>query len=157
MPEWTVWDELVKWETDIRGQVKGFQCDKCKTALCCRQLVRAAPWEGAEIANFLRKRGRIDPFLRSEFGEAQLASDLQSWWGKQRPCVFLRGHRCSIYEVRPVACREILAVKCFGGSTMKAVDTMELHRALEEGRQILWEDWGWKPLPLAVLNSLNGG
>ena len=154
---WTVWDEVAKWEHDIRTQIKGFECDSCKKPRCCYQLVLTAPWEAEEIATFLKGKGRVDPALRAELtrvGQAQLVAGRQAWWARHKACIFLQGRRCSIYDVRPMSCRVVLAVKCLDGSLMKAVSTEELYHHLESSSGQLVEEWGLEPLPMAVNKAL---
>lgn len=154
MPAWTPYRELGHWEADIRRQIKEFQCDSCTSGLCCRQLVMVTAWEGEQIAEQLVRERLVTPRVRSELrrlANLQVNSSIQSWWQQQKPCYFLdENNRCTVYEVRPVACRKVLAVRCYGGSTMHAIDTEELDDILKKNGARA----GLAPLPMQVASAI---
>ncbi len=78
-------------------------------AFCCHNQVRATLPEILSIARFIRK-------TRSEFDRQLLIRDIERHTQRIRgltpqdiprdlPCIFLQEDRCSVYEVRPFACR----------------------------------------------------
>jgi Fe-S-cluster containining protein len=82
--------------------VTAIDCTKC--ANCCRSLSVYLTEEDAHrvIA------GTFIPLeqLLSEVIDCERAASAEEWGVfRQRPCVFLKGERCSIYEHRPESCR----------------------------------------------------
>lgn len=104
---------------------------------CCRQLVVVSPLEAHALAEFVAARpeqserwaeahaswesrmeanpelsARLDGFVESEgyvSGAEGGALELD-YWKAQLPCPFLLDDRCSVYAVRPFACREHHAI-----------------------------------------------
>lgn len=100
---------------------------------CCRQLVVVSPLEAHALAEFVAERpelaeqlhashsawraslvsvpelhARMNRFVESEgyvSGPEGGALEL-AYWEAQQPCPFLQNDRCSVYPVRPFACRE---------------------------------------------------
>jgi len=111
-------------------------------------------WEGEQIAEQLVRERLVTPRVRSELrrlANLQVNSSIQSWWQQQKPCYFLdENNRCTVYEVRPVACRKVLAVRCYGGSTMHAIDTEELDDILKKNGARA----GLAPLPMQVASAI---
>lgn len=100
-------DEYVRERLPTIGQVS---CSSCTHASpgCCSQKVMITFHEALPIARYLRRLGLDTPELRDrllELGNAMEGTDRVQWFDSRRPCVFLVGGRCSIYDVRPVACR----------------------------------------------------
>lgn len=100
---------------------------------CCRQLVVVSPMEAHALSEFVAAhpeqssrwaeaqaawqsrvdanpelRARLDAFVECEgyvSGAEGGALELD-YWKAQLPCPFLQDERCSVYPVRPFACRE---------------------------------------------------
>ncbi|WP_321402303.1 YkgJ family cysteine cluster protein [Maridesulfovibrio sp.] len=78
---------------------------------CCSSHITLSPQEAFRIALHLAADRPEDEFIRlteeclsaaSEFVPGQLKVFAQSYF---QPCPFLKDNRCSIYEVRPILCR----------------------------------------------------
>jgi Fe-S-cluster containining protein len=71
--------------------------------LCCRQNVDISPQEGQVIAEYCEEHDIDIPKDRLEeqltYGVPEIAATNAGW------CIFLKNGECSIYPVRPVACR----------------------------------------------------
>jgi Fe-S-cluster containining protein len=122
-------------EETIRGLPAGGTEITCRAgcSACCRQLVVVSPLEVAAIGEFVRARpdlaaeveGRIEHWRAAVAADSELSALLQtfeaaegyvegeegealelSYWRRQLPCPFLAEDRCTIYPVRPFACRE---------------------------------------------------
>lgn len=114
-------DELVRgWMADIQRKVDDYvaeferirgepiSCHTCTTPGCCKQRVSVGLFEAIPIAVKLRDEGRDTPQLRKRLREDAAIQDAHSqasYFNVGRDCVFLQDGRCSIYEVRPSACR----------------------------------------------------
>lgn len=75
---------------------------------CCRFWVEIGPLEAIEIAHYLRAEGRDTPALRLKLeaaGKLMEAKSHAAFWALGRFCALLVDGRCSVYPVRPVACR----------------------------------------------------
>lgn len=88
----------------------GVSCGDCKANKgCCFMSVSALMFEGLPVARHLKKTGRDTPELRAELhkqGDAMESMSIDDWYDTTTPCVFLdEDQRCSIYAVRPSACR----------------------------------------------------
>lgn len=70
---------------------------------CCRQNVDVSPGEVLVIVDFCKQHGIDIPkgYLQEQlkYGALQVARSSVGW------CTFLKDGECSIYEVRPAACR----------------------------------------------------
>ncbi len=81
---------------------------------CCYQLVIVNTAEAVAIAAYLLDKQRDMPVLKECRKSLLPLSDPGmtrfSYFEQQQPCVFLKDHQCSIYEVRPSACRWYYAV-----------------------------------------------
>jgi Fe-S-cluster containining protein len=98
---------------------------------CCRQLVVVSPLEAAAIGEYVGARPELAAVIDERANawraavDAELSEQLSafeaadgyvesdqgqelelSYWQRQLPCPFLADNRCSIYPVRPFACRE---------------------------------------------------
>jgi Fe-S-cluster containining protein len=83
-------------------------------AHCCRLLCTATFAEGLLIAESLILGGQWKEWL-PKLREAALKADYPgvehvSYFKKKIPCVFLKDEACSIYDIRPSACRYHLVV-----------------------------------------------
>ena len=88
-------------------------CPTCTSAACCRQLAVAGIDEALVIARVLRRTRRATPALRDalyEAGRAAEASGRTAHFAAQVPCPLLEDSRCTVYEVRPTACRGCLSL-----------------------------------------------
>lgn len=80
---------------------KEIQCKEGCTA-CCFIEIDVSRDEAATILNFCREKGiQVD----KEYLEKQSFAGRKTYSAVSR-CVFLKDNLCSIYEVRPVACRK---------------------------------------------------
>jgi len=75
---------------------------------CCRQNVHVYKAEAAVIAEYCREHGIEIPkiYLKEQmrYGWKELAKTEVGW------CVFLKDGECSIYPVRPIACRNYFVI-----------------------------------------------
>jgi hypothetical protein len=124
-------------------------CRRCTEPACCRQVVTLGLPEAILIANALGAAGRDTPALRASL--ARDAAD-QGAWGRRRwlesgrSCALLDGDgRCSVYEVRPVACRALWSVsppedcgKDFDGE----VATLNVQNPAGKASQMFSSDFG---------------
>lgn len=127
-------------------------------ATCCTRSVILTTAEGRLIGEFLRQAGRglpdlprdaepLRPALTSNALAAHYLAGKEVGEGAEspwlfEPCFFLEGGLCSIYEVRPFACRSFLStVNCDGAGTAVApewlvtlaVVTNQLLESLDQG------------------------
>jgi Fe-S-cluster containining protein len=123
---------------------------------CCFQKTMAYAQEGLAIARYLRRNKMDTPELREKLrgaGAEMEGSSREDWFHNQRrPCVFLSEGKCSIYPVRPHACRTYFVIsdpaQCQPGvhdgiwfldvgqfQNLFVMQTKEIHRAigLKEG------------------------
>jgi Fe-S-cluster containining protein len=88
-----------------------------------------------------------------------------SWFEAQTPCVFLAGGLCSVYEVRPVACRTHVATSdpanCAHGAAdnrVQSADTRDIYEAFMVADAQIAQDFGVPrgqyPAPIAVMLAL---
>lgn len=90
---------------------KTFTCRECshKEPGCCYQKVFVPFHEALPIVRRIKENNLDTPEFRERLrveGEEGEAASREEWFHTQRrPCVFLKDGRCSIYEVRPTACR----------------------------------------------------
>lgn len=101
-------------EVETRDPVSCRKCPHATAPGCCYQKTMVDAQEGLAIARHLRN-GKMDtPELRKrlrELGEEMEAAGREDWFHNHRqPCVFLANGRCSIYPVRPHACRTYYVV-----------------------------------------------
>lgn len=94
-----------------KKEKRAVSCRNCtqESPGCCYQKTMAYAQEGLVIGRYLRQHGLDTPALRAELraaGEEMEGYGRTDWFhGARRPCVFLKGGKCSIYPVRPHACR----------------------------------------------------
>jgi hypothetical protein len=104
--------ERVASDADARGEMDAVQCRRgCD--FCCHVDVVVSPLEVIRIASAMR-RGMI-PDRRAEIGQES---------SPNAACPLLVDHACSIYEMRPFACRSLFspdAKACERGFTGKQV------------------------------------
>jgi Fe-S-cluster containining protein len=118
-------DEIQRWQHDVIDVTvqrrlkltlaaeprRRIGCRDCAVPACCRVMLYAPLCDALPAARRLRRDGRDTPEMRArlrEVGDAMEANDQDSWFEAQRPCVFLDGPKCSIYQQRPVECRRML-------------------------------------------------
>jgi Fe-S-cluster containining protein len=150
---------------------ESISCDSCSKPGCCYQYVLATPNESMVIARHLKQNGRDTPTLRArlrELGDGMASMSNAAWFNTVTPCVFLEADYCSIYEVRPVACRACLVLSpaedCVppSGKRTKNVNTVSVIEANLRQAFHLSEVLGHAdprkpavmPLPLMVLRCL---
>lgn len=96
-----VFDDAVVQEKTLVSCSKGCH-------FCCRQNVHVYKGEAAVIAEYCREHGIEIPksYLAQQmkYGWRELAQTEVGW------CVFLKNGECSIYPVRPIACRNYFVV-----------------------------------------------
>jgi Fe-S-cluster containining protein len=148
---------------------------------CCRQLVPIAPSEARQVAALVEdlpepRRTEVKARFaeaRRRLEDAKLLRPLEetaSWSAAERvekglayfrlgvPCPFLENESCSIYENRPIACREYLVTsppEFCAAPTPDSVDTVPLPTRVWAA--VAWEEAGggdfravtWVPLILA--------
>lgn len=94
--------------TAAREKIGEPTCAGCRSPGCCYQRVSVTLAEALPIARRLISRGFDSPGVRRRLageGEEMSSRTPEEWWALSRPCFFLGEGRCSIYDVRPVACR----------------------------------------------------
>ena len=82
---------------------------------CCYQVVGVTPPEALAIAAELRQRLSPDALARviahvNDAAERARGLDAAERFSPEHPCAFLESGRCTIYEVRPLACRGMNAL-----------------------------------------------
>lgn len=70
---------------------------------CCYQAVTIFDWEADRIAKFSKRKRTEFAGLRDKSVLGARDKSIELYTGKV--CLFLADGRCSIYEVRPIACR----------------------------------------------------
>jgi len=80
---------------------KEIQCKEGCTA-CCFIEIDVSRDEAANILDYCRENGLP---IDKEYLEKQASAGRKTYSAVSR-CVFLKGNLCSVYEVRPVACRK---------------------------------------------------
>jgi len=127
-------------------------------ATCCTRSVNLTTAEGRLLVDFLRQMGRSLPDLPRDFAVLrpslttnglaasylagqEVEAEVESPWLFE-PCFFLREGLCSIYEVRPFACRSFASTVNCGKSGMAeapewlvtlAIVTNQLLENLDQG------------------------
>ena len=87
---------------------RGPSCTACTQPGCCSQLVVVSLAEALPMARGLVRAGADGAAMRRRLvavGDEQDRLGREAWWRARRSCPLLRGGRCSMYELRPVACR----------------------------------------------------
>ena len=95
---------LLAARADYRAEMDGAQCRR-GCAFCCHVDVVATPFEAIRIATSMR-RGQI-PDRRAAVAEAALPS--QARGARNTPCPLLVEGACSVYAIRPFACRSLFS------------------------------------------------
>ena len=94
-------------------------CNECFTGNCCRILVCISKGEALRIIKYVKQNNiKIDKHLlkkQYEFCISQEVFNEQQWIEglsrDNRKCIFLdERNRCSIYEIRPTACRAYFTI-----------------------------------------------
>lgn len=96
----SVQEYLVEAQSDPR-----IQCAR-GCAFCCRVNVDISEEEAACIIEYCQQRGMQ---INTERMQAQLGKDRSTWKDlsiADQHCAFLKDGLCSVYEVRPLACRK---------------------------------------------------
>ena len=118
----------MKWQdidVFIEGRVAGneFECTK-GCAWCCHQLIVLTHWDdGRQIlaaAQSNMSAKEYAAFRDAVREQAQAIGELghERAEGRRWTCPLLRDGKCSVYEVRPVACRSVFSTKA---STCRAM------------------------------------
>lgn len=79
---------------------------------CCTIYVSATAPQVFAIADYVRANSTNPALTRERLVELEAATrglDASARWGKQIPCPFLNEQICSIYSVRPSACRGFMS------------------------------------------------
>ena len=120
-----------QWLTDYRALGKTIYC-RAGCAGCCLLAVHATFPEAVRIAGKLShsQTTQLSAYISRLKQALQTVSDLQGYLKSHRqsvgPCPFLDGqNNCSIYAIRPLACRALLSTRPAGWCT---VDFSELDR-----------------------------
>lgn len=124
---------LYKGESDYTES----QCGSCPHgSRCCNMIVGVTPFEVAAINAYInltvpphvirvvmkkiRKRARV---IRQHFGRYNDASEAAAaWLARGVGCLFFRGGKCSIYEVRPLGCRKLFSTGDCNRSEWKTME-----------------------------------
>lgn len=114
-----------------RSRPETITCDTCPNSSpgCCYQKVFITFMEVIPIVDALRKSGRDTPEFRERLRIAGIemeAGERYEFFQEGHPCVFLNEGRCSIYSVRPGACRSYYVIsepnRCQPGDKQGAED-----------------------------------
>lgn len=159
----------------LKKSTKKVSCLNCTNAEpgCCYQKVFMPLHEAFLIARHIRTEGLDTPEFRAQLkaeGELMEGTERGVWFHEmRRPCIFLKGGLCSIYPIRPMACRSYFVVspqtQCQPGNHdgIYSIDTLaiqaaeltrtkKIHKALElkeTPQRVLWA-----VLPRVVLVAL---
>lgn len=88
---------------DFSKNKQPISCHACKSAYCCHQSIEICEAEASVIAQYCNENGIIIP---RKYLKKQLAYSRESVaYSSCSACVFLKDNKCSIYYVRPAACR----------------------------------------------------
>ena len=135
------------WQEALKKRGTPSPCATCKAPGCCTQQVQAYPEEALQIAEAVvahPERERLEYQLGrwvKKFLElpAEKQLDQGTIWAEKMTCPFLVGRRCSVYAVRPMACRTYIVVedtsdKCNDADVQSVafIDTTVLHRPMLE-------------------------
>ena len=95
LPEGQAQDMMERISRQVSSKI---DCRTC--ANCCQALtITPKPTDIKRLADHLK----MDPYLlRQKYMKKDHEGDLVF---KQRPCPFLKQHKCSVYEARPETCR----------------------------------------------------
>jgi len=92
-------------------------CSRCTEPHCCNQLVAVSLLEAISVVRWCDANGLGEwirgkrPEIESEHRElVDPKMDCNRWYLMKRPCVFLGGGSCMVYDARPYPCRTHLAV-----------------------------------------------
>ncbi|RMF95287.1 MAG: hypothetical protein D6727_11030 [Gammaproteobacteria bacterium] len=146
---WTDIDALI--EAEVAGE--RFAC-RAGCAWCCHQLVVLTNWDdGREILR--RARARMSPARYRQFvsevrrqARAIEALGHAEAEGRRWPCPLLDNDRCTVYEVRPVACRSVFSRNA---DTCRAMMEHEDFAALTETQQREATEIGERAFRLQVM------
>ena len=142
-------------ETTVRPvspkDLAAFQCRLCGD--CCRDLkdqLMLEPLDIYRLGRYLREQGQaVDTEdLYAQFAHAAMLTDgfpvfLMNTTGTDHACVFLCGHRCSIYPARPRACRLYPFSVCpdKAGAKFQYYQCMDAHAGHFSGGEVRIRDW----------------
>ncbi len=112
---------VTRWHKKLDVQLADFWANEavlipatpdCKKgcSACCNERVFLNPAELVTIAAFLMrtlKRGALERMKRRVARLAKLVEveNIEEWWRNERPCPLLVANDCSVYSIRPIACR----------------------------------------------------
>lgn len=135
---------------------------------CCHQATMITLSEAIAIVVWLAEHGQLESLRHLKQDEAaqqvrlllQSTMDRRKYYQLQLPCIFLRGNTCSVYEVRPGACRTHVSLEdpdhCKPGWTepIASVDTSAsadyIARHSAKDAEQLGIPLIFAPLPLAI-------
>ncbi len=130
---WTEIDALIA--AEVAGE--RFAC-RAGCAWCCHQLVVLTHWDdGREILRRARESmspARFRQFasqVRAQAREIEALGHAEAE-GRRWPCPLLENDHCSVYEVRPVACRSVFS---HAALSCRAMMENEEFDALSEAQQ----------------------
>lgn len=88
---------------EINKGTENVSCHSCTTAYCCHQFVDTCEAEVLLIIDYCKNNNII---ISRQYLQQQIAYDEKSiLFADCSACVFLKDNKCSIYPVRPGACR----------------------------------------------------
>jgi Fe-S-cluster containining protein len=171
---------IEKGAEDARSEGLAISC-RSGCGACCRQLVPISEVEArlirdlvegfpeprrstilarfAEARRRLEEAGLLDMLLRPDaFSDDQLRPLALDYFGRGVPCPFLEDESCSIYEERPIACREYLVTSPAEHCAKPSAETVhcvklaaKVSRALNRiGQDSAGRFVRWVPLILAI-------
>ena len=127
---------------------------------CCHARVEVSPAEAFRIARMLQawpidELGALIERLRSHVAAASEVDD----WKKRPACPFLSQHHCTIYEVRPGACRKAHSLDvgpCESGepSIPQSLKLLVAAESLLKGVQAAYQDHGLEMAAQSLANCV---
>lgn len=130
------------------------------------KLTQAVHYAADEARNLFEKRPSSKRYRRPARGEGDIPDSVfdEYFYGADRPCPFLHENACSIYPVRPVACRlhlvtsppELCAREIENDEKYEVPDRIEqLQDAAEPVVVSMQRDGRWGHLAIMVEEALN--
>jgi Fe-S-cluster containining protein len=85
-------------------------CSRCTKPYCCNMIVAITLIDAIPIAEKMMNNPNIPRLLAEQAAQQRAIASMDGWFDHAEPCIFLDSNlRCSIYDLRPLPCREHLA------------------------------------------------
>lgn len=138
----------------VKREMRGQQIDCARGCdWCCHQLVIVTNWDdGAAILRAARERMDDEEFSRFEANLRAQAKQIAAMSheeaeSKRWTCPLLKDRKCTVYDVRPVACRSVFSSdkRC-----CQAMMEAERFEDLSEAHQILASEIGERSMRIQI-------